>query len=484
MAPFPLGAGTASLAPGDLVPVAVANPCQATLYRAARDGYDLFYAPGCLCVVPSPQGDAFAAGLAVPGTHGGRWAGELRQRAAAALATSAGRQGPGAEPYRPECLTLYLHNECNLNCTYCYAGPGHERGGRLDLKAVAAAADLVAANCRAAGRRMTAVFHGGGEPSLYPEQVDEILDLLAGVVRRRAVEMFCYVATNGALPEARAAWLGCRFDLVGLSCDGPAAIHDAQRPGRDGQGTLRAVERTARTLRAAGARVQVRATITPAGLGRQAEIAATICQHLAPEEIHFEPVYGGGRSGPGAVLGAGDAPAFVAGLMAARAVAAGYGVPLTTSGCRPGTIHGPYCHVFRQVLNLLPAGKAGDRDPTSVATACFKDSTAERALLRGTAMGALDGRNGQFAIDGTRVEALRARLAALPEGCASCFNRFHCTRGCPDVCPLDGDGPEEAAFRCQASRSLVTTLLAESAEALWAEVRAGNATAPHGCLLS
>jgi sulfatase maturation enzyme AslB (radical SAM superfamily) len=483
----PPAGGAAGLAPGDLVPVPGPDP--AALYRAARDGYDLFYAPGCVCVVPTRAAAAFAAGLARPGTQAGRWAAELQRRAARAAGS-----GTAEQPFRPECLTLYLHNECNLGCTYCYAAPGlpassgragAEHGGRLDPKAVAAAADLVAANCQAAGQRLTAVFHGGGEPSLYPQEVDELLDLVAGVARRWQVELFRYVATNGVLPADRAAWLARRFDLVGLSCDGPAAIHDAQRPaaaGRDGRGTLAAVQRTARVLRAAGARFQVRATITPAGLGRQPEIAAYICQHLTPAEIHFEPVYGGGRSGPGAVLEDGDAPAFVAGLLAARAVAAGHGVPLSTSLCRPATRHGAYCHVFRQVLNLLPPGAAGG--PPCLATACFKDSTAEESLRRGTAIGAFDSATGQFAVHEVRLAALRARLAALPPGCAACFNRWHCTHGCPDACLLDGGGPQAAPFRCQASRSLAAALLAEAAERLWATVRAGEAEAPHGCLLS
>lgn len=473
MASLPPGGGAAKafMAPGALVPVPGPDPGEAALWRASRDGFDLYYAPGCLCVVPSPQATAFEAGLALTGAPEGRWAGELWRRAARARATSA-RPEP---PFRPECLTLYLHDECNQGCTYCYAHPRDRRSVRLDPGAVVAAADLVAANCQALGRSMTAVFHGGGEPSLYPEEVDELLDLVAGAAGRHAVGLFRYVATNGSLSAEGARWLARRFDLVGLSCDGPADIHDAQRPGRDGCGTLQAVERTARTLRAEGVRYHVRATITPAGLGRQDEIAAYICQHLAPEELRFEPVYGGGRS----VLGAGDAPAFVAGLMAARQVAAGYGVPLTTSGCRLGAIHGPYCHVFRQVLNLLPDGLAGP----AVATACFMDSTAGQARRRGTAIDVQDGETGQFAVDGGRVEALRACLAPLPKGCAACFNRFHCARGCPDACPLDGRGPEEAVFRCQASRSLAAALLAEAAEALWSEVLAGEATVPHGCLL-
>jgi sulfatase maturation enzyme AslB (radical SAM superfamily) len=483
MALLSAGGQAVAMAPGDLLPVPEAGlgGGATAIYRAARDGYDLFYAPGCLCVVPSSEANAFAADLALPGAKANGWAGELLRRATHAASTAAARRDGAA--FRPECLTLYLHNECNLGCTYCYAAPRGERGGRLEANTVAAAAELVAASCQSTGRPMTVVFHGGGEPTLYPEELDELLDCVGAVAAGHSLALFRYVATNGSVPEARIAWLARRFDLVGLSCDGPAAIHDAQRPGRDGRGTLPAVERTARALRAAGRRFHVRATITGHGLGHQSEIADHICRHLAPKEIHFEPAYGGRHSGPGAALKAGDAPEFVAGLMAARAVAAGYGVFLTSSVCRPGTVHGPYCHVFRQVLNLLPPWGAGVTEP-AVATACFKDSTAEEALERGTACGQWEGGKGRFVMDEGRVAALRAQLAALPTACVACFNRFHCTRGCPDVCSLAGEGPGQAAFRCSASRFLAAALFAERAEALWAEVRAGKAPAPHGCLLT
>lgn len=447
-----------------LVPIATGGR---PLFRNDREGYSAFYAPGCLCVVPQVEADRFAAKLARG--EGGGWAARLWQRAEQAEAQAAGMR---EAPFRPECLTLYLHDECPLRCTYCYADPRPPSSGALlDRESVAAAADLVAANCRAKGLPFPVGFHGGGEPTLHPEQVEALLALARRAADRHGVALRPYIATNGALSEEKVAWLARTFAWVGLSCDGPAEIHDAQRPDRRGRGTLHLVERTARVLRQEGARVRVRATITAASLRRQAEVAAYLCQQLSPAEIHFEPVYGGGRSPRGGLATAAETSAqartWVENFLEARDVAAGYGVALHTSGARLGEVHGPFCQVLRQVLHLVPG--------EGVATACFKAADAAQARRLATVVGALAPATGRFEIDAGRVAALRRQLAELPTRCADCFNRFHCARDCPDGCPLDGV-PEPAStsspgFRCQAQRLLATAILEQKAAELWADAQ-------------
>jgi len=465
------GAHLSSGADGGFEPVRGAD---GPLFWREREAYATFYAPGCLCVVDRRAAGPFAAALSRPGAEPGSWAEALRQRAAEALAAA---ERLASEPFRPECLTLYLHNECNLACGYCYADPAAVPGARLDPASVAAAADLVAANCREKGLPLRVGFHGGGEPTLYRNQVEELLSLVRGAAARHGVESFLYVATNGVMSQEKAAWLARNFDMVGLSCDGPAVIHDAQRPARDGRGTLAAVERTAATLRRAGTLYQVRVTVTAEGLARQAEAADYICRVLAPEAIRLEPAYLGGRSRAAAAPGAGRAGDFVAGFLAARAVAAAYGLPLTISGSRLAEVHGPYCHPYRQVLNLVP----GERG--AVATVCFKAGTEALARAQGMAIGHLDRAAGDFVLDLARIAALRRQLAARPARCQACFNRFHCTGDCPDACPLAGEPGAAAGFRCQMQRGLAEAVLAETAGRLWAQVVAGDAQAPHGTRL-
>ena len=192
--------------------------------------------------------------------------------------------------------------------------------------------------------------------------------------------------------------------------------------------------------------------ITRQTLDRQEEIAEYICRTLRPAEIHVETVYAAGRA---SALAADDAGRFVAGFLAGRQVAASYGVSWTNSGSRLGEIHGPYCHVFRDVLNLVPGGAA---------TGCFLVTEADAAERRQVAIGRQEGDGLSF--DLPAIAALRRRLAALPAACDACFNRYHCARACPDACELDSS-PPAGGFLCRIRRQLAETEIDALAGRLW-----------------
>jgi uncharacterized protein len=456
------------------------RPVHATgrpIFRWDCPEYAMFYAPGCLCLVGLSDADWFETTINPPeaplesqpdASVEYDWGSELWRRAELAIAETRQWQ---EEPFCPECLTLYMNNECNLGCVYCHTDPSHGPTTRLTLETIAAAAEVVAENCRRKGRPFYGVFHGGGEPTLHRERVERALSLLDTVASAHGVELFRYVATNGVMSEKKAVWLAHHFDLIGLSCDGPADIQNSQRPRRNGSGTSRAVERTGRVLREEGCRFHVRTTITGATLYRQAEIADYICQQFSPEEIHFEPVYLGGRTNAATGLDAHQASEFVTHFLKAREIAREHGILLTSSGSRPDSIHGPYCHVFRHTLNLVPGG---------VATACFEVTDAAQVEEKGVTIGTLNRETGRFEINHSRVQELRQQLGVIPTNCANCFNRYHCVRECPDRCPLNedmrfGEGGPETSFRCRAQKALAYAILHETAERLWSEkVMAGK----------
>ncbi len=449
------------------------------IFRQWGGQYALYYAPGCVCLATAEGSEHLEAAIAArvgarlgletrPGCPAdapeARWAGELVRCAREAAAEEARRL---QEPFRPECLTLYLSDACNLRCEYCYSDPAPAPSARLNVEAIAAAAELVAANCRQRSLPLYAVFHGGGEPTLHRELVESALGRLEATAGRHGIGLYRYVATNGVMSEQAAVWLARRFDLVGLSCDGPPEIQDRQRPTRGGGRTSPLVERTARILREEGRPFHVRSTITSGSLGRQAEVAAYIVERLQPAEIHFEPVYAAGRAGPGDGLVAEQAEAYVCGFLAAQEVARRRRIRLLSSGSRVGALHGPYCNVYRQVLSLVPGG---------VATACFKAGSAAQAGRMGVAMGAWDEGSGRFAIDLQRISALRQRLAEAPARCGECFNRFHCACDCPDRCPLDPQAPArddgEPSFRCRVGRALAYEAVHRAGEGLRALAQA------------
>lgn len=352
--------------------------------------------------------------------------------------------GEGTRALEPECLTLFLGNHCNLACRYCHSSPSAARDPVLSSEVVAGAAAIVARSCAARGVPMTLVLHGGGEPLLDVADAARVLGLARAAAEDAGVVLTTYVATNGVVPDATARWAAAEFDLVGLSCDGPPEVQDAQRPRRDGSGTSPDVERTAAVLREAGARFHVRATITPATLRHQRDVVAYAIDTLGPAEVRLEPVYDNPSGMPG--LPADDAPAFVEGFFDARRYGAARGVPVTTSLLRPDEPHGPYCNALRHVVNLAP----GD-----FATGCFVESRAESARRRGVRVGGV-GDSGRFELDAARIRVLADACGRVPEECAGCAIAHACSRGCPDLCALDAQSAVRLrdTFRCRAQRLL------------------------------
>ncbi len=379
-----------------------------------------------------------------------------RPNSAAVRAFNAYRPVIPTAPYQPECLTLYLENRCNLRCSYCYSDPQNTPTGtygQVSLAAVRGAAERVARNCRAKNKPLTLVMHGGGEPSLDWAGLVAALDVVKAVAAQSNLQTFGYIASNGVMPPERARQMAGLFDLVGLSCDGPEEIQRRQRPLANGESSAPALERTASILRAAGTPFHARVTITPSSVQRQEEIVAYLIERLGPAEIHIEPVYRGGRS----TEDGGDAQAFVEHFLAARDLAAQSGVRVAFSGTRPGELHGPFCQVHRQVLQLVP----GD-----AASPCFKLSDAGQ-------LDRLDARVGElrpegFWIDEEKVRGLQAKLAWPAVACPDCFNGLHCAGSCPDQCALESQtrpGAGCGTFRCRVQMRLAAEAIERAAAA-------------------
>lgn len=391
----------------------------------------VYYTPGYAVCVRGADADDLAARItAEDGTH------PLMEQARAV--TERLQQPP--PDYSPECLTLYLNNECNLACSYCFVAPPNRPGTRITPDSARVAAEVVASNCKAKGLPLTVVFHGGGEPTLNLPHLKALFAVIEDVADSHGLERFTYLATNGVMTEEKAHWIAEHFDLIGLSCDGDPVRQDLQRPQANGRPSSDILQRTAQILRQKQQKFHVRSTITIDAISQQAQITHYICAVLQPAALHFEPVYAGRRvANPPPVEQARD---FVRHFQTAQRVAAGFGVPLTCSGSRIHQLHGPYCNVFRQVLNVVPGG---------MATACFKLSRAENVVMQGMRVGRAE--DGTYEIDTEAVTQLRNRLTAQSAVCDTCFNQFHCTKGCPDFCPMDARD-SAGTFRCEVNKQL------------------------------
>ncbi|MFQ5603676.1 MAG: radical SAM protein [bacterium] len=431
----------------------------------------LAYAPGRPQWLSPAEAERFAGYLNhLPAPAGLELPAAASQLIEAAAAAKSRWQELASAPFTPECLTVYLSNKCNLSCRYCFAANENGRCGEqgisqntirhgadsklpvINEQTVQTAAHAVAKICQKKNKRFTLVLHGGGEPTLHWKLLQAIVACTRKIAHEYGLEWWAYIATHGVLPKNRAEWLADHFNLIGLSCDGPANIQNDQRPMMNGQPTFQIVKRTANLFAQRGVPFAIRATITPNSFHRQKDIVALFCCEFKAKTIRFEPVYLTNHSrSEGFQKQA--AREFVESFVEAQKTAHSMGANLSMSGVRTEEIHGPYCHLFRNVLHLTPDGTA---------TVCFL--TVDSRSSNGPSM-----KIGEeifqpdpgFALNHPRVAQLRQQAARIPRRCLDCVNIYHCARDCPDVCLLQTDDRGEGGFRCQVNKLAVRAWFSE-----------------------
>lgn len=344
--------------------------------------------------------------------------------------------------YKPVCLTVYISNLCNLKCRYCYsqdeqriqAQRANTTMSVTSEQHVENAARLVARNCQDNKLPFTLVVHGGGEPTLHWDKLQAIHTICKNIADESGLDWFSYIATHGVIHADKAQWLTSHFSKVGLSCDGPPHIQNAQRPKLNNAETSNNVEQTASILRESGKPFSIRATITPSSYEKQREIAEYFIENLGAKEIRFEPSYGDQS------FKVEQVSAFVYQFNVAREIAKKAGCELSMSGMRHDEIHGPFCHTQRQVLQITP-----DRS----ISACFlAGNNADSAVNIGSV------NENSISLSQDSVRQFQKALD-VPNDCFDCPNIYHCSRDCPDVCPItQSTQPWTGGFRCQLNKEL------------------------------
>lgn len=149
---------------------------------------------------------------------------------------------------------LKLHQRCNLACRYCYVyeladQTWRARPRRMSDGLVSVVAERIAEHARAHDLDVVRVIFHGGEPLLTgPEPlVDALRTIRAAVPARTRVDS--WVQTNGTLLDNETIDCLVRMDVkVGVSLDGDALWHDAERRYPSGRGSHAIAARALRNL--------------------------------------------------------------------------------------------------------------------------------------------------------------------------------------------------------------------------------------------
>jgi len=188
-------------------------------------------------------------------------------------------------------LCLHVAHDCNLRCSYCFAGTGdfgHDRSLMTWEVAKAAVDFLVAAS---GPRRHCEIDFFGGEPLMNLPVVKQTIDYVRAIERQTGKIFKLTLTTNAvALTAAVADYLQRENISLVLSIDGRKAVHDTVRSDCAGNGSYDRVVQgitNAVTLRQ-GKNYYVRGTFTAKNTDFFADVV-----HLAElgfSELSLEPV--------------------------------------------------------------------------------------------------------------------------------------------------------------------------------------------------
>jgi len=188
-------------------------------------------------------------------------------------------------------MVLEVAQDCNLSCTYCYAGGG-SYGKPANLLTPDLARRAVRKLVNDSGDRdsVTLVIFGG-EPLMNMPAVRAAVDEAQLLSNRNGKQIFVSLTTNGTLLDSEiCAFIQKNRIAVALSLDGPGDLHDANRPNRDGSGSYAAItENLEALLNRPTAAVAARVTLTPDQWCRVEEVFYHLLQ-LGFNEVGIAPV--------------------------------------------------------------------------------------------------------------------------------------------------------------------------------------------------
>jgi len=159
---------------------------------------------------------------------------------------------PGAfEPaLQTRLLILQPTPFCNIDCSYCYLPDRGDRS-RMTVETVAAVAQRLLED-GLLGPELSVVWHAGEPLAAPPDFYEAAFGVLQQALGAHSELTHC-IQTNATLIDERWCELFLRHGVkIGVSIDGPAALHDRHRRTRGGRGTHAQVMRGVALLRRHG----------------------------------------------------------------------------------------------------------------------------------------------------------------------------------------------------------------------------------------
>jgi len=186
-------------------------------------------------------------------------------------------------------LCLHVAHDCNLRCTYCFAGKGdYASRGLMDAETAKQAIDFLIKH--SGNRRQLEIDFFGGEPLMAWDTVMEAVNYAKqrGAQSKKIIRLT--LTTNGLLlDDEKIDFINTEIDNIVLSLDGRQAIHDAVRKTKSGHGSYtHIVEKFQKLVSKRTKSYYIRGTFTAKNLDFAEDVLAL--RELGFKHVSIEPV--------------------------------------------------------------------------------------------------------------------------------------------------------------------------------------------------
>jgi uncharacterized protein len=339
---------------------------------------------------------------------------------------------------------LLLTNRCQLRCSYCYASGGEGLPKRLSVETGRKAIDLVHEQAEAnRSSEFRVDFHGGGEPTLAWETLQELVQY----ARKKPLRARISVTSNAIWSEAQADWLMAHLDFVSISMDGSPSTQNRQRPLRGHQPSSSIVMQNILKLDEGGFKYGIRMT-TCSPWNHLKDDVSYIIEHTHCRSMQVEPAFNTQR-GMHSLPTQGDGDAFIQAFLEAYEIAKANQASLTYSGARPTTTASTFCSAPLKALVV---------NPDNQIVACYEITDQGHPLAEIASFGKIE--NGEPCLDQAARERFSTLLSERFATCRDCFCHWTCAGDCFARAFAEGPGGHLVKNqRCHINREITRYLL-------------------------
>ena len=324
-------------------------------------------------------------------------------------------------PFLPTEVTLFLTNQCNLCCTYCYASAGEKNQLTMSPEIGEAAIDVIIENARKTDSAEVRLgFHGGGEPTLNWNTLTHLALYCRNKAKQQGVSANISLATNGIFDAAKARWITKHLDGANVSLDGRENVHDHQRPLHNGDGSFKTVDATLKMFTTEAFPHGIRCTVTKDNVAQIEELAAYVHGEYSCSHMHFEPVSLCGRCKTGPVKEP-TPEDFIEHFRLAENVLRNSQTKAVFSAVRPLTVTSHFCTGEIGAFCVTPDGYV---------SSCYEVTDNESELAKIFMIGHFDPALKSFSLNHESIQNLRNFGLKKPDLCSDCFCKYHCAGYC------------------------------------------------------